>query len=89
VLGIGASQEEIDKAAGLNLNLWVGLSLLLFGGLFLVWAFARPLADQLTEDDEGYYDDDDGYVEKHSEATGRQARFDRDDAVREDRVARS
>jgi hypothetical protein len=89
VLGIGASQAEIDKAAGINLNLWVGLSLLVVGGLFLLWAFTRPLSEQLGEDDEGYYDDDDGYAEAHSETTGREARFDRDDAVREDHVARS
>ena len=52
VLGIGASDAEIEKAAGLNLNLWTGLAMLLVGALFLVWAFARPLSDQLDEDDE-------------------------------------
>jgi hypothetical protein len=52
VMGIGASQEEIDKAAGINLNLWVGLSLLAVGALFLLWAFARPLSDQLEADEE-------------------------------------
>jgi hypothetical protein len=57
VLGIGASDEEIDKAAGINLNLWVGLSLLAVGGLFLAWAFLRPLSDQLEEDEEPAEDD--------------------------------
>ena len=52
VLGIGASDEDIDKAAGVNLNLWVGLSLLVVGALFLAWAFGRPLSDQLDDDDE-------------------------------------
>ena len=52
VLGINASDAEIEKAAGLNLNLWTGLAMLLVGALFLVWAFARPLSDQLDEDDE-------------------------------------
>jgi hypothetical protein len=52
VLGIGASQEEINKAAGINLNLWVGLSLLVVGGMFLAWAFARPLGDELDDEDE-------------------------------------
>ena len=88
VLGIGASQEEIDKAAGINLNLWVGLSLLVVGGLFLLWAFTRPLSEQLNEDDECFYDDDDGWVDKQSEETRGGARFDRDDSVREDQVAR-
>jgi hypothetical protein len=52
VMGIGASDEEIRKAAGINLNLWVGLSLLAVGALFLLWAFARPLSEQLEEDEE-------------------------------------
>jgi hypothetical protein len=52
VLGIGASDKEIEKAAGLNLNLWTGLSLLVVGALVLVWAFTRPLSDQLEEDEE-------------------------------------
>jgi hypothetical protein len=49
VLGLGASDEEIAKAAGWNLNLWVGISMLAVGGLFLGWAFARPLAQELGE----------------------------------------
>jgi len=83
VLGIGASQEEIDKAAGINLNLWVGLSLLVVGGLFLAWAFTRPLADQLTEDDEGYWAD-----EEPSEETRGGTRFNRDGTAQETDVAR-
>ena len=49
VLGLGASEAEKQKAAGWNLNLWVGIAMLIVGGLFLVWAFARPLAQQLEE----------------------------------------
>src|SRR5215218_10082602 len=41
IMGIGASDAEIDKAAGINMNLWVGLAMLAVGGLFLLWAFAR------------------------------------------------
>ena len=51
VMGIGASDAEIGKAAGINVNLWVGLAMLGVGGLFLLWAFARPLSEQLEEDD--------------------------------------
>ncbi len=68
VLGIGASNEEIDKAAGVNLNLWVGLSLLAVGALFLVWAFARPLSDQLEDDEEP---DEDERLVRDSEETSR------------------
>ena len=58
VMGLGASDAEIDKAAGINVNLWVGLAMLAVGALFLVWAFARPLADELDElDDEPDEDD--------------------------------
>ena len=49
VLGLGASDAEVDKAAGVNVNLWTGLAMLLVGALFLAWAFTRPLADELAE----------------------------------------
>src|SRR5215211_1827988 len=52
VLGLGASDQELEKAAGWNLNLSVGIAMLIVGALFLVWAFTRPLADELEEDDE-------------------------------------
>jgi hypothetical protein len=47
ILGIGADDAEIDKAAGWNLNLYVGIAMLVVAALFLIWAFARPLAQQL------------------------------------------
>ena len=50
VLGIGASDAEVQKAAGVNVNLWTGLAMLVVGALFLAWAFTRPLADELDED---------------------------------------
>jgi cation transport ATPase len=49
VLGIAASQKEIDKAAGWNLNLWVGLAMIIVSAIFLGWAFARPLSEQLED----------------------------------------
>ena len=49
ILGIGASDAEIDKAAGWNLNLWTGIAMLIVAALFLLWAFTRPLADELDE----------------------------------------
>ena len=53
VLGLTESDAEIDKAAGLNINLWAGLAMLLFGALMLLWAFTRPLGDELREAEEG------------------------------------
>ena len=49
ILGIGASDADIDKAAGINVNLWVGLAMLLVAAIFLTWAFTRPLSRQLEE----------------------------------------
>ena len=51
VLGLGASDAELEKAAGWNLNLSVGIAMLIVGALFLLWAFTRPLADELEDDE--------------------------------------
>jgi hypothetical protein len=37
------TDEEIDKSAGVNINLWAGLGLLVVGLLFVLWARLRPL----------------------------------------------
>jgi drug/metabolite transporter (DMT)-like permease len=47
VLGVGASDAEIDKAAGINLNLWTGVALLVAAALFFTWALIRPLSREL------------------------------------------
>jgi uncharacterized membrane protein len=47
------SDADKAKADGVNANLWVGLALLVFGVLMLVWAVTRPLVvdeEQLEED---------------------------------------
>ena len=51
VLGLGASDAEIEKAAGWNLNLWVGVAMLVVAALFLRLG-VRPAAvgEQLDED---------------------------------------
>lgn len=43
IVGIFDSRAEIDKAAGVRINLWIGLGMLLLGGLFLLWMRLRPL----------------------------------------------
>jgi|SRR5690348_6003102 len=40
---VGTSQREIDRAGGINANIWVGVVLVVIGGLFLVWARTRPI----------------------------------------------
>ena len=43
IVGLADSQAEIDKAAGIRINLWMGLGMLVLGLLFLLWARTRPL----------------------------------------------
>ena len=50
VLGLAADQKELDKAAGWNLNLWVGLAMIIVAAIFIGWALARPLSAELEED---------------------------------------
>jgi cation transport ATPase len=49
VMGLAASQEEIDRAAGINLNLWVGLAMIIVAAIFIGWALARPLSEELED----------------------------------------
>jgi hypothetical protein len=49
--GILGSDADKDKAAGVNVNLWVGIALLLACGLFWAWALWRPLTEELERRD--------------------------------------
>ncbi|MCW5253810.1 hypothetical protein [Streptomyces sp. SHP 1-2] len=40
--GILASDEDIAKAQGVNINLWTGLAMLLLGLFFLTWLKLSP-----------------------------------------------
>ncbi|MFF4960388.1 hypothetical protein ACFY2Z_25620 [Streptomyces sp. NPDC001222] len=53
IAGFTASDAEIAKAEGVNINLWTGLGMLLLGLFFLAWLKLRPTAPPappLTED---------------------------------------
>ncbi|MFF5371239.1 hypothetical protein [Streptomyces sp. NPDC013187] len=52
IAGFTASDADIDKAAGVNINLWTGLGMLLLGLFFLAWLKLRPAAPAPPEDDE-------------------------------------
>jgi hypothetical protein len=43
VVGIVGSDEVKNKAAGINVNLWTGLAMLVFGALMVTWALTRPV----------------------------------------------
>ena len=42
IAGITDGQAAIDKAQGVNINLWTGIGMLLLGIFFLVWLRLRP-----------------------------------------------
>ncbi|CAL9526625.1 hypothetical protein [Streptomyces pilosus] len=44
IAGFTASDADIDKAEGVNINLWTGLGMLILGLLFLLWLWLRPTA---------------------------------------------
>ena len=43
IVGIVGSDEIKNKAAGINVNLWTGLAMLVFGALMVTWALTRPV----------------------------------------------
>jgi hypothetical protein len=49
VLGFGASDADLRRAHGINVNLSVGIALLIVACLFVAWALLRPLGRELEE----------------------------------------
>jgi hypothetical protein len=43
IAGLFDSDTEIAKADGIRINLWLGLAMIVLGGLFLLWVRLRPL----------------------------------------------
>jgi hypothetical protein len=43
ITGIVGSDEVKNKAAGVNIDLWTGLGMLVVGVLMIVWALTRPV----------------------------------------------
>jgi drug/metabolite transporter (DMT)-like permease len=44
VMGIvGPSEDDLDKTAGLNINLWAGIGMVVAAALFQGWAMWRPV----------------------------------------------
>jgi len=39
-------EEEIARSAGLNINLWLGIGMLLLGLVFLLWARLAPVVHE-------------------------------------------
>jgi drug/metabolite transporter (DMT)-like permease len=49
---VGTSSDEVDRAAGVNANLWSGVVMLLVAAFFAVWAHLRPTVVQHPHDEE-------------------------------------
>jgi hypothetical protein len=43
VVGIVGTDAIKNKAAGINVNLWTGLGMLVVGAMMIAWALLRPL----------------------------------------------
>jgi xanthine/uracil/vitamin C permease (AzgA family) len=48
VLGLLDSAAEVHKAAGVRINLWAGLGMIVLAALFIAWALWRPLSRSLA-----------------------------------------
>ncbi|WIM94871.1 hypothetical protein ACTOB_006929 [Actinoplanes oblitus] len=42
LIGIFDSPADVDKAQGVRINLWMGLAMLVLGGLMLLWLRLNP-----------------------------------------------
>jgi hypothetical protein len=49
VVGVIGSDTVKNKAAGINVNLWTGLGMLVVGALMVTWALVRPIVPDVPE----------------------------------------
>lgn len=53
VMGLAfTSQAGLDKADGININLWAGIVMFLVGVVFSLWARLRPIVVAVSTEDE-------------------------------------
>jgi hypothetical protein len=75
VMGFGASDADLERAHGINVNLSVGISLLVIAALFIAWALWRPLGRELEDAEaEASESDDERRFEKGERSAARPAR---------------
>jgi hypothetical protein len=48
-LGLFGSHEVKNKADGINVDLWTGIGMLVFGALMVFWALSRPTVPEPPE----------------------------------------
>jgi hypothetical protein len=49
ILGIFGSSHVKNKAAGININLWTGIGMLVFAAIMIAWALLRPVEPEPPE----------------------------------------
>ena len=49
IRGLLDGPEQLARAAGLSINLWTGIGLLVVAAIFLVWGLTRPLGIDVEE----------------------------------------
>jgi NADH:ubiquinone oxidoreductase subunit 4 (subunit M) len=49
ILGLGASDADLRRADGVNVNLLVGVVMIVMAAFFITWALLRPLGRALAE----------------------------------------
>jgi hypothetical protein len=47
-LGLFGSEHIKNKAAGINVDLWTGLGMLIFGAIMIFWALTRHTAPEVS-----------------------------------------
>jgi hypothetical protein len=53
IAGLVASESAKHKAAGINVNLWTGLGLVVASALFIFWSVKRPVTERDLEQASG------------------------------------
>ena len=48
-LGLFGSSHVKNKAAGINVDLWTGIGMLVFGALMVFWALSKPVMPEPEE----------------------------------------
>jgi hypothetical protein len=75
VMGFGASEADLRRADGVNVNLAVGITLLIMASMFIAWALWRPLGRELEEAEaEAGESDDERRFEKDERSVAGRAR---------------
>jgi hypothetical protein len=52
-LGLFGSDHVKNKAAGINVDLWTGLGMLVFGAFMIFWALSRPTEPEPRREESG------------------------------------